>query len=98
MNESGVGIISPILCRPQAKRLARMVNISRVHSKQQNTLNNESISIYSELQKGSKNGRRYTKKGKDRKSDGIHGKNKESTGEGRNSTEKDIGGNEEVCR
>ena len=98
MNESEVGTISPILCRPQAKRLARIVSIGRVCSKQQDTLNNKSISIYSELQKGSKNRGRYMKKRKGRKSNGIHRKNKKSTGGGGSSTEKDVGENKEVCR
>jgi len=64
MNESGVGTIPLILCRPQAKELAIIVSIGRVHSKQQGTLNNESISIYGELQKGSKNGGDIRKRGK----------------------------------
>jgi len=38
------------------------------------------------------------KKGKGRKSDRIHRKNKESIGGGGSSTERDVGGNEEVCR
>ena len=33
MNESGVRTISLILCRPQAKGLARIVSIGRVRSK-----------------------------------------------------------------
>ena len=76
-----------ILCRPQAKRLARMVSIGRVCSKQQDTLNNESISIYGELWKGSKKGGRYMKKGKGRKGNKIHRKDEESTE-----------GNEEIYR
>ena len=49
MNELEARIISLILYRPQAKRLARVVSIGRVCNKQQDTLNNESISIYSKL-------------------------------------------------
>ena len=37
-------------------------------------------------------------KGKDGKGDGICKKNKESIGGGGSSTEKDTGGNEEICR
>ena len=33
MNELEVRTISPILCRPQTKRLVRVVSVSRVHSK-----------------------------------------------------------------
>ena len=38
------------------------------------------------------------KKRKGRKSNGIHRKNKKSTGGGGSSTEKDVGENKEVCR
>ena len=38
------------------------------------------------------------KKRKSRKSDGVCRKNKESTRGSRGSTEKDAGGNEEICR
>ena len=75
-----------------------MVSISRIYSKQQGTLNNKSISIYSELWKGSKNRGRYMKKGKSRKGNGICRKNEESTERGGSSTEKDIEGNEEIHR
>ena len=98
MNELGVGTIPPILCRPQAKGLARVVSISRVRSKQQDILNNKSISIYGELQKRSKNGGRYIKKRKGRKSNRICRKNEESTRGGESSTEKNTGKNEEVYR
>jgi len=78
-DESRVGIVLEVLCRSQAEGLAGMVSVSRVCGEQQSSYSYESLTFYGKLQKRVKNRRRYKKKRKSRKSNGVCEKDEEST-------------------
>ena len=63
--------------------MARIVSISRVCSKQQDSYNNKSFVLYSKLWKRNENRGRHKEKRKGRESDRVCRKNEEGTGRGR---------------
>ena len=59
MNKLRVGIVLKVLYKTKTERLARVVSISRICSKQQSLLSNKDIAFYSKLWKRVKNESRY---------------------------------------
>ena len=75
-----------------------MVSISKVCDKQQDTFNNQSISIHGKLWKTVENGYRFEKKRKNGKSNGIHREDEKGTRRGWGDINEDTGENEEARR
>ena len=98
MNESETRTVSEILHRLQAKGFARMVGISWIHNKQQNTLSNQNITIYGKLWKRIENGSRHQKKGKDGESNRVCREDEKGTRESKSNIEESIGRNKATSR
>ena len=78
-NKPRVRTVLKALCGSQAERLAGVVGISRVYSEQQGLHSNKGFAFHGKLRERIKNGQRYKKERKDRKSNGVCGENKEDT-------------------
>jgi len=94
-NKSRTRIGLKVLHRLQTKELARMAGISRICNQQQNTFNNQSVSIHGKLQQRVENMNRFKKERKDRKSNRVCGEDEKDI---RESSEKSIGRDEEASR